>query len=379
MHPVGDKSLCFEGFTLDLKRGCLRSGNEEIALRPKGFDLLRCLVENAGRLVSKDELIRSIWPNVIVTDEFVTRCVSDVRLALGDRNQRLIKTVRKRGYLFLAPTVGTEPVVNNAGDRPTAAALMPPLSIVVLPFEDLGRNAPRGGFADAITDSLTTDLSRLPDYFVVARKSALTYKGREADVRQIGRALGVRYVVEGSVQRRARRIRVNARLVDAETGAHLWAERFDKTVGDLLDMQQEVTTRLTRALDMRLVAVEEQRLQHERSGNMSSVEFTICGWAIYFRTLSMRGMLEARGMFEEALRLDGENVDALFGLAETHMWEVNSYLSTNRAEQIQVAEAAISRAQILISNRFSHPFWPSCDTACHASARASASRNRNCH
>ena len=290
MHPVGDKRLCFEGFTLDLKRGCLRSGNEEIALRPKGFDLLRCLVENAGRLVSKDELIRSIWPNVIVTDESVTRCVSDVRLALGDRNQRLIKTVRKRGYLFLAPTVGTEPVVNNAGDRPTAAALMPPLSIVVLPFEDLGRNAPRGGFADAITDSLTTDLSRLPDYFVVARKSALTYKGREADVRQIGRALGVRYVVEGSVQRRARRIRVNARLVDAETGAHLWAERFDKTVGDLLDMQQEVTTRLTRALDMRLVAVEEQRLQHERSGNMSSVEFTIRGWAIYFRTLSMRGI-----------------------------------------------------------------------------------------
>ena len=114
-------------------------------------------------------------------------------------------------------------------------------------------------------------------------------------------------------------------------------------------MQQEVTTRLTRALDMRLVAVEEQRLQHERSGNMSSVEFTICGWAIYFRILSMRGMLEARGMFEEALRLDGENVDALFGLAETHMWEVNSYLATNRAEQIKVAEAAISRAQILIS------------------------------
>jgi TolB-like protein/Flp pilus assembly protein TadD len=354
VHTVGDKSLCFEGFTLDLRRGCLRSGVDEIALRPKSFEMLRHLVQNAGRLVSKDELIESIWPNVIVTDESVTRCVSDVRLALGDGDQRLIKTVRKRGYLFMAPprvaTIDADSVVKDAGDRSKAAASAPPLSIVVLPFANLGRNAATDAFADAVTASLTTDLSRLPDYFVISRKSALTYKGREANVRQIGQELGVRYVVEGSVQRLASRIRVNAQLVDAETGAHLWAERFDKTVGDLLDMQEEITARLTRALDMRLIAAEERRLQHERSDNMSSVDFALRGWAIFFKTLSARGMREARRMFEEALRLDGGNVDALFGLSETHMWEVNCYSSNNRAEQIQAAEAAISKAQTLIPN-----------------------------
>jgi TolB-like protein/Flp pilus assembly protein TadD len=354
VHAVGGENWCFEGFTLDLRRAYLLSGTEEIALRPKSFDVLRYLVENAGRLVSKGELIGSIWSNVIVSDESVTRCVCDVRLALGDRNQRLIRTVPKRGYLFMAPltapTKDTEPVLEEAGHRPTAVAPAPPLSLVVFPFTNLNRNAATGGFADAITDSLTTELSRLPDYFVVARKSALIYKGRDADVRQIGRELGVRYVVEGSVQRKASRIRVSSQLVDVETGAHLWAERFDKTVGDLLDMQQEITTRLARALDVRLVAAEELRLQHVQSDNMSSVEFGLRGWAIFFRTLSARGMPEARGMFEEALRLDGGNVDALFGLSETHMWEVNCHLSNNRAEQMEVAEAAISRAQALTPN-----------------------------
>jgi TolB-like protein/Flp pilus assembly protein TadD len=350
MHTVDDKSFCFEGFTLDLWRGCLRSGNDEIALRPKSFEILRYLVENAGRLVSKDELIASIWPNVIVTDESVTRCVSDVRLALGDSNQRLIKTVRKRGYLFIAPTTRGEPDVNDSGDRHTSATSAPPLSVVVLPFANLGRNAATGGLADAITASLTMDLSRLPDYFVVARKSALTYSGRKADVRQIGREFGVRYVVEGSVQTEGSRTRVNAQIVDAETGAHLWAERFDKTASDMLDMQEEISARLARALDMQLIAAEDRRLQHERPSNLSSVDLTLRGWAIFFKTLSARGMVAARGMFEEALRLDGENVDALFGLSETHMWEVNSYLSNNPAEQIQVAEAAISRAQMLMPN-----------------------------
>jgi adenylate cyclase len=114
MHTIDNKSFCFEGFALDLWRGCLRSGNDEIALRPKSFEILRYLVENAGRLVSKDELIASIWPNVIVTDESVTRCVSDVRLALGDSTQRLIKTVPKRGYSFIAPITDVEPSVRDA-------------------------------------------------------------------------------------------------------------------------------------------------------------------------------------------------------------------------------------------------------------------------
>jgi TolB-like protein/Flp pilus assembly protein TadD len=354
VHAVDGKSWCFEEFTLDLRRASVRRGTEEIALRPKSFEMLRYLVENAGRLVSKDELIGSIWPNVIVADESVTRCVSDVRLALGDTDQRLIKTVRKRGYLFMAPlkasTTDNEPVFAEAGDRRAAVAPAPPLSVVVLPFTSLGRNAAPDGFADAVTASLTTELSRISDYFVIARKSALIYQGREADVRQIGQKFGVRYVVEGSVQRHSNRIRVNAQLVDAQTGAHLWAERFDKTVSEPLDAQEEISARLARTLDMQLIAAEDRRLQQKCSAEMGSIDFALRGWAIFFKTLSARGMTAARGMFEEALRLDSGNVDALFGLSETHMWEVNSYLSNNRAGQIQAAEAAMARAQILMPN-----------------------------
>jgi hypothetical protein len=147
---------------------------------------------------------------------------------------------------------------------------------------------------------------RQADYFVVAAKSALSHEGREANVRQVGRELGVRYVIEGSVQTQGSRTRVHAQIVDAKTGAHLWAERFDKTASDMLDAQEEISARLARALDMQLIAAEDRRLQHERPSNLSSVEFTLRGWAIFFKTLSARGMVAALGMFadsDEAARL----------------------------------------------------------------------------
>jgi TolB-like protein len=132
----------------------------------------------------------------------------------------------------------------------------PRLSIVVLPFANLGGDKEQNDFVDAITENLTTDLSRLPDFFVVACKTAFTYKGKAVDARQVGRELGVRYVLEGSVQSGTDRLRVNAQLIDAESGAHLWAERFDKPRMDLFDMQDEITARLARAMDLELVAVD---------------------------------------------------------------------------------------------------------------------------
>jgi TolB-like protein len=234
---------------------------------------------------------------------------------------------------------------------PPSSAPSPPgrprLSIVVLPFANLSGDKQQDDFVDAITENLTTDLSRLPDYFVIACKTAFAYKGKALDARQIGRELGVRYALEGSVQSSTDRLRVNAQLIDAESGAHLWAERFDKPRADLFDMQDEITSRLARAMDIQLVIAETQRLKREGPKELDSVDLALRGWTVFYQKVSVAGAREARSIFEEALRVDDTNVDALMGLVETHMWEVNTYMSSARSEQVRLAEAAMSKASEL--------------------------------
>ncbi|HLN11477.1 MAG TPA: hypothetical protein VK281_21335, partial [Xanthobacteraceae bacterium] len=199
-------------------------------------------------------------------------------------------------------------------------------------------------FVDGITEGLTTDLSRLPGAFVIARNTAFTYRDKARDARQIGRELGVRYVLEGSVQSGASRIRVNAQLIDAETGAHLWAERFDKPRADLFDMQDEITARLAHSLDLEIVAAEGRRAERERPNAMDSVDLTMRGWATWYEAPSASRMREARRLFEAALRLDERNVVALVGLAGTHMADVMGFMSDNAPEQTDLAEAAVDKA-----------------------------------
>ena len=168
------------------------------------------------------------------------------------------------------------------------AAVTPRLSIVVLPFVNLGGNSEQDYFVDGVTESLTTDLSRIPGAFVIARNTAFTFKNKPVDARAIGRELGVRYVMEGSVQGGGDRIRVNAQLIDTETGAHLWAERFDKPRADIFDMQDEITTRLARTVGIELVAAEGRRAERERPNNMDAVDLAMRGWAILNQPLSLR-------------------------------------------------------------------------------------------
>src|SRR6202035_1875453 len=168
---------------------------------------------------------------------------------------------------------------------------------------------------------------------------AFAYKGKPIDTRQIGRELGVRYVLEGSVQNAGERIRFNAQLVDAESGAHLWAERFDKERTNLLDMQDEVTTRLAYAIHIELIVAESRRAAREHPDRLDSVDHTLQGWAAWYRHRSLEAARQARRFFEAALRLDEHNVGALLGLADTHMSEVNMYSSDDRAGQIHAAES----------------------------------------
>jgi TolB-like protein/Flp pilus assembly protein TadD len=218
----------------------------------------------------------------------------------------------------------------------------PRLSIVVLPFANLG-NPDENYLADSITETLTTDISRIPDAFVIACATAFSYRDKAIDLRQLGRELGVRYILEGSIQGGADRVRFSARLLDAATGAHIWAERFDKPRTDLFDMQDEVTSRLARMVGVELVAAESRRAQRQ-AGYGDAMDLVMRGRAVLNEDVSVEAARSARRFFEDALRLDERNVAALLGLADAHMWEVNMYMSHNRSEQTRIAEAAALQA-----------------------------------
>jgi adenylate cyclase len=189
------------------------------------------------------------------------------------------------------------------------------LSIVVLPFTNLSNDPAQDYFADGVTENLTTELSRLHNSFVIARNTAFTFKGKNVDAKAIGKELGVRYVLEGSVQRDANRVRVNAQLIDAESGAHLWADRFDEDVADLFKLQDEVVARLARTLQVELVSAEAQRSLHDRPRNPDAIDLTMRGSALLNQPLTKANRFEARDPFEQALALDPTNADALAGAA----------------------------------------------------------------
>ena len=251
----------------------------------------------------------------------------------------LVTSTRKAG------TMARSPAPPAAAAPHTAVA--PQLSIVVLPFVNLGGNSEQDYFVDGVTESLTTDLSRIPGAFVIARNTAFTFKRKSVDARAIGRELGVRYAMEGSVQGGGDRIRVNAQLIDTETGAHLWAERFDKPRADIFDMQDEITTRLARTVGIELVAAEGRRAERERSNNMDAVDLAMRGWAFLNQPLSLRRDRAACDLFDAALRLDDRNVEALVGLAFYHGNDLRTFSSTNRDEQLSIARAAITEALTL--------------------------------
>jgi TolB-like protein len=233
-----------------------------------------------------------------------------------------------------------ESVTSPDADEPGPARL----SLVVLPFVNIGGVTDYDHFVDGLTETLTTDLSRSYASFVISRNTALAYRGKPIDTRQIGRELGVRYVLEGSVQIADHRIRITAQLIDAESGAHLWADRFDKAHAGLLDMQDEVTARLVRTIHVEMIAAESQRAARERPDRFDSVDHTLHGWAAWNQHLSLEVARKARGFFEAALRIDENNVGALLGCANAHMWEVNMYASDDRAGQIRAANAAATKA-----------------------------------
>jgi TolB-like protein/class 3 adenylate cyclase/cytochrome c-type biogenesis protein CcmH/NrfG len=262
-------------------------------------------------------------------------------LAVSDLGPTQLKNIAERIRVY-SLGVG-HPAQARSAPGPAAEKSAPPrLSIVVLPFANLGGGPEQEYFVDGVTESLTTDLSRIRGARVVARNTAFTYKGKPLDVKTIGRELNVRYVLEGSVQRGGSRIRVNVQLIDTESGNHLWAERFDKPLADLFDMQDEIVARLAGALNAELVAAEARRA--EQAPNPSSMDLYFQGMAWFNKGRTPDNVAQAQSFFDRALSLDPKSVDALVGSAYVDAVDgVNSF-ATDPMATFVAAEAKLTRA-----------------------------------
>ncbi len=258
-----------------------------------------------------------------------------------DLGEQSLKNIPRpvRAYAVVRDGVGAETKADSAMPSPTSA---PRLSIVVLPFANIGGDPEQDYFVDGVTESLTTDLSRIRGSLVIGRHTAFTFKGKAVDLKQIGRELNVRYVLEGSVQRSGNRLRVNAQLIDAETGNHLWAERFDKPVADLFDMQDEIVSRLANTLNTQLIEAEAQRA--ERSLHPDAMDLYFQGMAWFNKGPTPEYMAQAGGFFERALALDPKNIEALVGTARVNFASGANVLTDDRAARLAAAETAAIKA-----------------------------------
>jgi TolB-like protein/Tfp pilus assembly protein PilF len=240
--------------------------------------------------------------------------------------------------------------VGTAAHAAEVKPVPPRLSIVVLPFANISGDASQEYFVDGVTESLTTDLSRISGSFVIGRNTAFTYKGKPVDARTIGRELNVRYVLEGSVQKSGARIRVNVQLIDAESSAHMWAERFDQPLADLFDMQDEIVARLANALNSQLVAAEARRA--EQAPNPDSMDLYFQGWAWLNKGLTSDNVAQARSFFDRALTADPDNVEALIGSAVADVIEGANSFVTDSLAAFTAAEAKLIKA---LSSAPDHP------------------------
>jgi TolB-like protein len=343
----------FENYAFDTDRRELRRGTDVIAIAPKVFDLLVYLIGNRERVVSKDDLITAIWEGRVVSDVAMTTRLNAARKAVGDSGdeQRLIKTFPRKGVRFIG-TVHETPGPAGAGvasGSPTHAVAIPDKpSLVVLPFANLTPDPEQEYFVDGVTESLTTDLSRMVGIFVIGRNTAFTYKGKHVDLKQIGRELGVRYILEGSVQRGEGRIRINVQLIDAESGNHLWAERFDKPIADFFDMQDEIGARLANQLGTELVTAEARRAA--RAPHPDSMDLYFQGMASVHRGSDPANLSQARKFFEQALCLDAGNVEAMVGMAFVDAMRGTSMQTGDRTARLLAAEMSLAKAIAYLPN-----------------------------
>ncbi|HET9156088.1 MAG TPA: winged helix-turn-helix domain-containing tetratricopeptide repeat protein [Myxococcaceae bacterium] len=344
----------FGDCVLDLDRRELSRRGRSIPTGPQVFDLLVYLVTNRERVVSKDDLLASVWSGRIVSDSTLASHINAVRKAIGDsgEEQRFLRTVARKGFRFVgevseAPLDGAAPSLADSGaadDASTAElAVADGPSIAALPFTNLSGDPEQDYFADGLVEDIITALSRLSWLFVVARNSSFTYKGQAVDVRQVGRELGVRYVLEGSVRKAANRVRITEQLVDARTRGHLWADRFEGPLDDIFSLQDQMTESVVGAIAPTLERAEIERARRKPTERLDAYDYYLRGMAS-FHVGTPESTDTALGLFYKAIELDPGYASAYGMAAWCYHWRKINRSMRNSADEATEAARLARRA-----------------------------------
>jgi TolB-like protein len=346
----------FGDHTLDTDRRELRRGSEPIAVEPQVFDLLIYLVQNRDRVVSKDDLIASVWGGRIVSESTLTSRINAARKAVGDsgENQKLIRTIARKGLRFVGavrtqangaePAHITNPSPDEVREESRSALPLPDRpAIAVLPFINMSGDPEQEYFSDGISEDIITALSKLRWFFVIARNSSFTYKGKAVHMKQIAAELGVGYVIEGSVRRSGDRLRITAQLNDATTGSHIWAEHYDRGLADVFAVQDEITEAIVATIEPQIYAAENFRARRKPPDSMDAWDLLMRGLSHYWR-VTRQDNLVAQALLEKAIAIDSGYGQALGVLAASyafsaHMGWVDMATAMPTAER--AAQAAI--------------------------------------
>ena len=341
----------FADHTLDTDRRELRRGSEPVAVEPQVFDLLVYLVQNRDRVVSKDDLIASVWGGRIVSDSTLTSRINAARKAVGDsgEDQKLIRTIARKGLRFVG-AVRTQ----SDGDEPAHATGSPPdevheqsrpalplpdrPAIAVLPFTNMSGDPEQEYFSDGISEDIITALSKLRWFFVIARNSSFIYKGKAVHMKQVAEELGVGYVVEGSVRKGGDRVRITAQLNDVATGSHIWAERYDRDLADVFAVQDEITEAIVAAIEPQLYAAENFRAQRKPPDSMDAWDLVMRALSHYWRVTRQDNVV-AQALLEKATAIDPNYGQALGVLAASHTFSAHMGWA-DMATVVPVAERA---------------------------------------
>ena len=318
----------FGDHTLDDDRRELLRGSEPIAVEPQVFDLLIYLVQNRDRVVSKDDLIASVWGGRIVSDSTLTSRINAARKAVGDSGvkQKLIRTIARKGLRFVGDVhirpMGLEPPAEI--HEPSRAALPLPdrPAIAVLPFLNMSGDPEHEYFSDGISEDIITALSKLRWFFVIARNSSFTYKGKAVHMKQIAEELGVGYVVEGSVRKSGDRVRITAQLNDVATGSHIWAERYDRDIADVFAVQDEITEAIVAAIEPQLYAAENFHAQRKAPDSMDAWDLVMRALSHYWRVTRQDNVV-AQALLEKATVIDPNYGQALGVLAASQTFSAH--------------------------------------------------------
>lgn len=345
----------FEDYVLDQGRRELTLRGQVVAVGPQVFDLLLLFVRHPERVISKDELLDAVWSGRIVSESTITSHINAVRKAIGDsgEEQRLLRTVARKGYRFVGavtvergePAVDQSIAVASAPEVTTRLVLPEKPSISVLRFLNLSGDPEQDYFADGVVEDIIAALSRLRWLFVIARNSSFAFKGREVDPRAVGEVLGVRYVLEGSVRKCGNRVRITGQLIDAMSGAHLWAERFEGSLDDIFKLQDQITESVVGAIAPQLERAEIERAQRKSTDSLDAYDYYLRAMA-KLHSGSREAIEQALPMFYKALELDAEFAAAYGMAAWCHFWrKLNGWMvdpSAEIAEGIRLARLAVT-------------------------------------